>query len=69
MIKSQKFKRVNLIKARKIKGITQEETAEWVGISRTTYSSIERGERNPRTETAIALSDLFGVDVKTLFKR
>lgn len=44
--------RVNLKERRNAKNLTQEEIAKLVGISRTTYTNIERGLKNPSFKVA-----------------
>ncbi|WP_017187233.1 helix-turn-helix transcriptional regulator [Alkalibacillus haloalkaliphilus] len=45
-------KRYWLIRLRKMKGLTQCEVAEMVGVARTTYAMIESNERNPSVKVA-----------------
>lgn len=61
-----KKKRQSLIKARKLKGHTQEEVAYIIGISRSFYNQIETGERNPSYRTAFKISQLLSVDLTEL---
>jgi transcriptional regulator with XRE-family HTH domain len=49
--------------ARKLKGLTQEQVADKVGLSRTYYAQIERGERNPSTTVITAIISAIGVDI------
>ena len=52
---------------RKIFGLSQEQLAELVGVSRNSISSIERGEYIPRIDLALRLADVFMVSVHVLF--
>jgi Zn-dependent peptidase ImmA (M78 family)/transcriptional regulator with XRE-family HTH domain len=54
--------------ARTSAGLTQEQAAESVGMSRTTLVAIERGDREARPEELIALAKLFGVSVHSLLR-
>ena len=49
--------------ARKLKGLTQEDVADKVGVSRTYYAQIERGERNPSTTVITSIIEAIGVDL------
>jgi transcriptional regulator with XRE-family HTH domain len=49
--------------ARKLKGLTQEDVADKVGITRSYYAQIERGERNPATTVITAIISAIGVDI------
>jgi transcriptional regulator with XRE-family HTH domain len=58
--------RENLKAARKAKGMTQQQTAEAVGLSLIGYQQIERGVRIGKIETWDKLEDLFGVHQRAL---
>lgn len=58
--------RKNLKAARKAKGMTQQQTAEAVGLSLIGYQQIERGVRIGKIETWDKLEDLFGVHQRAL---
>lgn len=47
--------------------MTQAEVAARVGLSRSAYTMIESGARNPRMPVQKRLADLFGVTVDELF--
>ena len=51
---------------RKQKGMTMEETAKTVGISRQALSNYERGEREPSLKILITLSNLYQVSLDEL---
>ena len=51
---------------RKTKGLSQEELADKVGVSRQAVSKWESGESVPNTETLKLLSKLFDVSINTL---
>ncbi len=57
---------LNLKKARKKKGYTQQEVADTLKITRAAYTNIENEKRNPDTNTLIALSNIFDVSVDYL---
>jgi transcriptional regulator with XRE-family HTH domain len=60
----RKKKRIKLFEARKRKKLSQEEVAKVVCISRSFYNQIENGERNPRYETTVKISNFLEVDVR-----
>jgi transcriptional regulator with XRE-family HTH domain len=49
--------------ARKLKGFTQEQVAEKVGITRSYYAQVERGERNPTTTVITAIIHALGAEI------
>jgi putative transcriptional regulator len=49
------------------KGITQEELAEKVGVSRQTIISIEKGNYTPSILLALKLASFFGIPVEKIF--
>lgn len=50
------------------RGLTQEEVAERVGVSRQTVIAIERGHYAPSVLLALKLARLFREPVETLFR-
>lgn len=52
---------------RKEKGLSQEEFAKIVRVSRQTISSIETGKYNPSLELAFIISDFFGKTIEEIF--
>lgn len=56
-----------LIRARKNLGLSQQAVATAVGISRSFYTLIERGVRNPSLPVALSIAKLFGVSPEELF--
>lgn len=57
---------LRLKEARTAIGATQEQIAKALGVSRTAYTNIENGKRDPDTVTLASLSTLFGVSVDYL---
>jgi len=57
-----------LIEIRKIKNMTQLEVANKAKISRSYYSDIERGRRDPGGKTAKRISDVLGFDMELFFE-
>ncbi len=53
---------------RKELGLTQEQIAEHIGVSRQTIAKWERGESFPDIENCIALADLFGISIDLLVR-
>ena len=56
-----------LVELRKQKGLSQEELADKLGISRQAVSKWERAEAGPDVDNAIRLSRLYGVSLDELF--
>ncbi len=57
-----------LLDYRKKAGLSQEELAEKIGVSRQAVSKWERGEASPDTDNLIALSEVYGVSLDELIK-
>ncbi|SHN66189.1 MULTISPECIES: helix-turn-helix transcriptional regulator [Desulfitobacterium] len=56
-----------LIQLREAAGITQQEVADKVGISRSFYGHIENGTRNPSYGLARKISELFDANMESIF--
>lgn len=56
----------NLMELRKYHGLSQEELAEKIGVSRQTLSKYETGESLPDIEKCKALADVFGITIDDL---
>lgn len=54
--------------ARKLKGLTQQEVADRVGISRTYYSQIENGDRDPATTVITNIAKALDVNIADILK-
>ena len=52
---------------RKEMGMSQEEFAKAIRVSRQTVSSIENGKYNPSLELAFEISDFFGKKIEEIF--
>jgi len=52
---------------RKAKGLTQEELAEIIGVSRQTINAIEKEKFDPSLPTAFKMSKLFEVPIELFF--
>lgn len=50
------------------RGMTQEQVAFEAGLNRAFIGYIERGERNPSTETIAKIAKVLGVELNDLFK-
>src|SRR5438034_8750082 len=57
-----------IAEARKARGKTQEEVAEFLGYSRPTYIAIEKGERPVKPDEIIKLASFFGRKVNELVR-
>lgn len=58
-----------LIRFRKLKKITQEELANRIGVSRTTYVNYEKDRRKPDYEILQRIADVLEVSTDTLLGR
>jgi len=56
-----------LINLRKKRGLTQEQVAQKLGISRSFYGMIEVGTRNPTLKMAQKISTYFNTNIQDLF--
>lgn len=54
---------------RRARGLSQEDFARAIRVSRQTVSSIENGRYNPSLELAFTLSDFFGLPIEEIFIR
>lgn len=54
---------------RKARGLSQEDFARAIRVSRQTVSSIENGRYNPSLELAFTISDFFGLSIEEIFIR
>jgi len=57
----------NLIMLRNLKGLSQEEVADVIGISRQAYSKWEKGDTLPDVEKCAALAEYYGVTIDSLW--
>jgi len=62
-----KVKNDFLIKARKEKGLTQEELADKLGYSKASVSNWENGYSNPSLSDAFKVSEILKKDINLLF--
>lgn len=57
-----------LVELRKSHGLSQEELAEKLGVSRQAVSKWERGESSPDTDNLIMLADLYGLSLDEMIR-
>ena len=57
----------NLYKLRKLKGLTQEEFANELKVSRQTVSAIENGKYNPSLDLAFEIALYFNKTIEEIF--
>jgi Zn-dependent peptidase ImmA (M78 family)/DNA-binding XRE family transcriptional regulator len=57
-----------LAEARKARGVTQEDAANYLGCSRPTYIAIEKGQRDAKPEEIVKLATYFGRRVSELVR-
>lgn len=58
----------NIRLERSLVGITQDELAKAIGVSRQTIHSFETGKIIPLTDKALKMADYFGVEIEDMFK-
>ena len=58
----------NLYNARKKSGLSQEEVAKKLGVSRQTINAVEAGRFVPSTVLALKIARCFGKSVETVFQ-
>ena len=59
----------NLVRQhRLLKGMTQRELADRLGVTRQTVLSVEKGKYTPSVALALCLAEVFVVSVETLFQ-
>ena len=59
----------NLVRRHRLMGgLTQQELADRVGVTRQTILSIEKGKYTPSVALALSIAQVFGVSVETLFE-
>ena len=56
-----------LAEMRQIRGLTQQELGDWVGVSRQTIVSLEKGRYNPSLSLAHRLASFFGKSIEEIF--
>jgi len=56
-----------IARARKLRGVTQQQLADALGIDRASLSQIETGRYSPRADTIRKLSDYFQLPIGDLF--
>lgn len=57
---------INLMRMRKLNGLTQQDVADAAGISRIAYRNLEKGDANPREKTLAALAKALHAPVMDL---
>ena len=59
----------NLVRQHRLTGgLTQQELADRVGVTRQTVLSIEKGKYTPSVALALCLAEIFDVSVEALFQ-
>jgi len=60
---------LNLVRQHRLMvGMTQQDLADRVGVTRQTILSIEKGKYTPSVALALCLAEVFDVSVETLFQ-
>lgn len=55
--------RTKLVLARKNKGLTQDQVAEQIGVTKSFVSYIENGRMNPSLKVAFDIAKLYGIEI------
>ncbi len=61
------MKRVTLEKKRNLLGLSQEGAAKAIGISRSFYTQIENGTRDPSVKVALRIADFYELTLDDIF--
>ena len=61
------MKNLRMKAARAAKGLSQEQLADRVGVSRQTINAIEKGDYNPTVRLCVAICRVLGVTLDELF--
>lgn len=61
------MKRLKLLEARKLVGMTQQDIANASGIQRSYYGLIETGQRNPTLSIATKIASVLDMNVADIF--
>ena len=61
------MKNLRMKAARAAKGLSQEQLADRVGVSRQTINAIEKGDYNPTVRLCVAICRALGVTLDELF--
>ena len=56
----------NIIRRRKVRRLSQQEVADKIGLSRTAYRNIEKGETRLLSENIVRIADVLGVGTEEL---
>jgi len=57
-----------LADARRVRGLTQQQVADTLGVARTTITAMEKGDRRPRATELVRLAQLYGRQVRDLVR-
>lgn len=66
-LRHRKEVQMDLIEARKKERYTQQQAADYLGVSRATYAKMEKNPGNITLDDARKLADLYKVDVRDIF--
>jgi putative transcriptional regulator len=67
MVEVKKLARTRLVNLRRKYGLTQQEVADKLQITRSFYSMIEINDRNPTLCLAKKMAEMFHTNIETLF--
>jgi Zn-dependent peptidase ImmA (M78 family)/transcriptional regulator with XRE-family HTH domain len=57
-----------LADARRVRGLTQQQAADALGVARTTITAMEKGDRRPRAAELVRLAQLYGRQVRDMVR-
>ena len=60
-------KNIKMMETRKAKGLSQQQLADLLGVSRQTISSLETGRYNPSIFLAHNIAKIFGMSIEEVF--
>ena len=60
-------KNIKMMETRKAKGLSQQQLADLLGVSRQTINAIEKGDYNPTIKLCIGICRVLGLTLNDLF--
>ena len=60
-------KNIKMMETRKAKGLSQQQLADLLGVSRQTINAIEKGDYNPTIRLCIGIAKVLGLTLNDLF--
>ncbi len=60
-------KNIKMMETRKAKGLSQQQLANLLGVSRQTINAIEKGDYNPTIRLCVGIAKVLGLTLNDLF--